>query len=229
LAQCWADEGTVVIAEEQTAGRGRMGRTWQGDPHQNLTFSLVLRPKSEPSSINLLPLYVGVAVAEAIELETGLEVVCKWPNDILVNGKKAAGILIEGSLKETSIDFVVVGIGVNVNQKTFPPEIAPKATSLGNESGREISRESLFRQILLSLERHYQSMKTNGVEHVISLWSSRSSMIGRQVSVDQNGSIFTGVVKGLDGHGALLLDRDGMDVALLAGDVTILDSGGMYR
>ena len=227
LAGCWAPEGTVVFAEQQTAGKGRLGRSWFANPRENLTFSIILRPMGAAETLNVLPLCVGVALAEAIERSTGLEVVCKWPNDILIDGKKAAGILIEGSLRESTIDFVVVGIGLNVNQQTFAPEIASKATSLALAAGREFDRVRIFQDILSSLERHYRRVRQKGFDEIVPLWMSKSRMVGSRIAVSQNGTVLTGTVKGLTSHGELLLDHDGEERAFLAGDVTILEHAFM--
>ena len=151
LAGCWADEGTVIIAEQQTAGKGRLGRVWQANPNENLTFSIILRPTANPEQVNLLPLYVAVAVAQAIERTTSLKVECKWPNDLLVNNRKVAGILLEGSVKDNTLEYVVVGIGVNVNQVAFAHDLEGKATSLRLEGGKEVDRLLLFRELLSSL------------------------------------------------------------------------------
>ncbi len=223
LASCWAPEGTVVFAEEQTAGRGRLGRSWIANPRENLTFSIILRPSGSPDSLNVLPLCVGVALADVIERMSGLEVVCKWPNDILIQGKKAAGILIEGSLRETTVDYVVVGIGLNVNQKTFSGDIAARATSLALAAGHEFDRVQIFQDLLTSLERHYRRFRQKGFDEIVPLWMSRSRMIGSRIAVSQNGTVLTGTVKGLTNHGELLLDHDGEERAFLAGDVTILE------
>ena len=145
VAACGAAEGTIIITEHQTAGKGRLGRHWQAEPNQNLMFSLVLRPNVSPESINLLPLYVAVAVSDAIENATGLKVECKWPNDILYNGKKVAGILIEGSIKQNAVEYVVIGIGINVNQMKFDGDLTTKASSLRLECQKEIDRTVLFR------------------------------------------------------------------------------------
>src|SRR5512140_1081597 len=115
LAGCWAEEGTVIIAEQQTAGRGRLGRSWEANPNENLTFSIILRPTISPDAVNLLPLSVAVAVSEAIEKLTGMRPECKWPNDLLLDGKKVAGILLEGSVTQSKVDWIVIGVGVNVN------------------------------------------------------------------------------------------------------------------
>jgi BirA family biotin operon repressor/biotin-[acetyl-CoA-carboxylase] ligase len=224
LAGCWAEEGTLVFAERQTAGKGRLGRTWLANPYENLTFSLILRPTLPPEALNLLPLYAAVAVAEAIEHETGLSVECKWPNDLLIGGKKGAGILLEGSLKEEGLDYVVLGIGVNVNQTAFPDDISPRATSLKMQAGREIDRVRLLREILRMLEIHYTSIMKKGFHNLLPLWLSRTTMLNKEISVTQDGTVISGVVKGLSPEGALILNTGGVEKTLFAGDVTILGS-----
>ncbi len=225
LASCWAVEGTVIIAEEQTDGRGRLGRTWFASPGQNLTFSLVLRPPGPADDLNLLPLFVGVAVADAVQNLTGLPAKCKWPNDIMINERKTAGILIEGSMKDSSVEFVIVGIGINVNQREFPPDLSEKATSLALELGTEVDRAELFREIMRSLESRYEALRECGFQSIIPLWTERTSMIGRKISVSQNGVLMEGVAQGINEQGALVLGNNGNSVALMAGDVTILDHG----
>ncbi len=224
LAGCWAEEGTLVFAERQTAGKGRLGRSWIANPYENLTFSLILRPTLPPEALNLLPLYAAVAVAEAIEHETGLSVECKWPNDILIGGKKSAGILLEGSLKEEGLDYVVLGIGINVNQTSFPDDIAPRATSLKVQAGRDIDRILLLRQILRTLEIHYTAIMKKGFQNLIPLWLSRTTMLNKEISVAHDGTVLSGIVKGLSPEGALILDAGGTEKTLFAGDVTILGS-----
>ena len=224
LAGCWAEEGTLVYAERQTAGKGRLGRSWLANPYENLTFSLILRPILPPEALNLLPLYAAVAVAEAIEHETGLSVECKWPNDLLIGGKKSAGILLEGSLKEDGLDYVVLGIGVNVNQTSFPDDIAPRATSLKVQAGRDIDRILLLRQILKTLESHYTAIMKKGFHNLLPLWLSRTTMVNKEISVTQDGTVISGIVKGLSPEGALILDAGGTEKTLFAGDVTILGS-----
>ena len=155
IANVGGPEGIVVIAEEQTAGKGRLGRRWLANPNENLTFSLVLRPSVTAEAMNQMPLFVGVALAEAIEKATGIRAECKWPNDILLNRKKVAGILVESSLAHNLVEYVVVGIGVNVNQTEFPPDLAGKATSLRLETRREFDRGALFKDILTALEALY--------------------------------------------------------------------------
>lgn len=223
LAGCWAEEGTLVLAEQQTEGRGRLGRTWQASPNENLTFSLILRPELPAEALNLLPLYAAVAVAEAVEKVTGIAVECKWPNDLLVQNKKAAGILLEGSLKEDAVEYVVIGIGLNVNQMIFPSEIAGRATSLRLSSGREIDRAGLLRAILRSLEAHYLTIMKHGFHVILPLWLSRTRMINKNITVSQDGTTLSGIVTGLSPEGALILKTNGTEKTLYAGDVSIVD------
>lgn len=222
VASCGAMEGTVVIAEQQTAGRGRMGRSWEATPNENLIFSIVLRPQVSADALNLLPLYVAVAVSEAIERVTGLKVECKWPNDILCNGKKLAGILIEGSVKQDVMDYVVIGVGINVNQVRFEGELSAKASSLKLESNKEVDRVRLFKEILSGLEKDYKSFETSGFQSVVPQWMARSTMLNRTISVSQQGNVISGVVKGLSPEGGLVLKTNGSEQTVFAGDVTVL-------
>ena len=222
VAGCGASEGTVVIAEQQTAGKGRLGRLWEANPNENLMFSLVLRPKASTDALNLLPLYVAVAVSGAIERATGLKVECKWPNDILYKGKKLAGILIEGSIKQNMVDYVVIGVGINVNQAKFDGELSTKASSLRLEADKEIDRVSLFKEILKGLEDDYRGFQNSGFHSVVPQWIARSTMINRPISVSQQGNIISGVVKGLSADGGLVLQTNGTEQTVFAGDVTVL-------
>jgi BirA family biotin operon repressor/biotin-[acetyl-CoA-carboxylase] ligase len=222
LASCGAPEGTVVHSEAQTAGRGRLGRAWEANPNENLTFSLVLRPGSSPANVNLLPLLVAVAVAEGVKAVTGVSAECKWPNDLLLQGKKFAGILLEGSLKQEELEFVVVGIGINVNQEAFPEALSGKATSLRLATGQSVNREELFKVIVERLETHYLAMKPTGFSSVLPLWQSMSTMTGKTVSILEHGDTLTGVVRGLSPDGGLVLATSGADRTVFAGDVTVI-------
>jgi BirA family biotin operon repressor/biotin-[acetyl-CoA-carboxylase] ligase len=223
LAGCWAHEGTVVIAEKQTAGRGRLGRVWLANPNQNLTFSLILRPSIPPEKLPLLSLYAAVAIADAVKKAIGADVECKWPNDLLLNGKKFGGVLLEASVQQDAVEHVIVGIGVNVNQEVFPEALGDRATSLSLGAGKEIDRFEVFRLILSSLEAHYTKMMASGVESILPLWLARSSMVNRTISVSQQGTVYSGVVKGLSRDGGLVVQRDGAEQTLFAGDITILE------
>ncbi len=222
VAACGALEGTIVVAEEQTAGRGRLGRVWKSNANENLMFSIVLRPNIDPESINLLPLYVAVALSEGIEHLTGMKAECKWPNDLLINKKKVCGILIEASIRQNTVEHVVIGIGLNVNQTRFDESLRAKATSLKLEVGSDIDRNELFREIVACLETEYLQIASHGIHTVLPHWLSRTSMINKMISVSQKGSVFTGVVKGLSNDGGLVVQTSGIEKTLFSGDVTIL-------
>jgi BirA family biotin operon repressor/biotin-[acetyl-CoA-carboxylase] ligase len=222
VAGVGALEGTVVVADQQTAGRGRLGRIWESSPGENLMFSVVLRPNITADKLNLLPLYVAVAVSQAIERMTKLKVECKWPNDILVNKKKVAGILIEGSTKQNTVEYVVVGVGINVNQTTFSRDLSAKATSIKLETGRDFDRAKLLREVLTSFESSYGAVAASAFQSVVPLWLSRSTMLNQNISVAQQGNVISGTVKGLSSEGALILQTNGSEKTLYAGDVTIV-------
>ncbi|MBI5474576.1 MAG: biotin--[acetyl-CoA-carboxylase] ligase [Ignavibacteriae bacterium] len=222
LANVGAAEGVVVLAEQQTAGRGRLGRTWLSQPEENLTFSVLLRPEVSTESINLLPLYVAVAVSQAIENSTGLRAECKWPNDLLIDKKKVAGILIESSMRQNRLEYVVVGLGLNVNQMQFTNGLLQKATSLKLETGKDFDRAKLLREILFNLETHYTQAVENDFKSVIPFWLSRTTMINKPIVVSQGNDIISGVVTGLSLDGGLVLQTNGRSQTMFAGDVTIL-------
>lgn len=223
LAGSGEEEGTLVIAEEQTAGKGRLGRTWQATSGENLTFSIILRPDIPPEKINLLPLGIAVAAARAIDTSTGISVCCKWPNDLLLDGKKCAGILMESAMGSRGVEYLVVGIGINVNQRIFPEELRQKATSLSLHAGRPADRVTLLRALLESLEAHYDAYLGGGFDSVVPSWLSLAPIIGRRVTADTQGTLLIGTVIGISADGGLQIRTDAGDRTLFAGDVTILD------
>ena len=224
LAGCWAEEGTVIIAEEQTAGRGRLGRPWLANPNENLTFSIILRPALLPDQLNIIPLYVAVAVTQAVERVSGLKVECKWPNDLLIKGRKFGGILIEGSVKQNAVEYVVVGIGINVNQERFAGDLAKTATSLRLQKGAQIDRKRLFGEILNSMESHYATASNSHFQSILPLWRSYTSMIDKKISVMEHGAMVSGVVRGFTPEGGLVMETEGKERTLFAGDVTVVGS-----
>jgi BirA family biotin operon repressor/biotin-[acetyl-CoA-carboxylase] ligase len=221
LAEHGVAEGTLVIAEEQTAGRGRLGRSWLSNPGENLTFSLVLRPRPSQPGSGLLPLAIGVAVARAIEGAVDLRVECKWPNDLLVEGQKVAGILMETSVDTTGAPYVIVGIGLNVNQTFFAEEIRNRATSLKAWTRTELDREKLLCACLAELESVYDRSAPGGFQDVLQEWNARSTLPGRTVTVTAGGRETTGVVRGISRDGALVVRAGGTDRVFFAGEVTI--------
>ena len=223
LASAWAEEGTAVIAEFQSAGRGRLGRTWVAAPGENLTFSLVLRPQITPDAMNLLSLVVAVGIARGIKEHTGVKVLCKWPNDLLCGGRKVAGILLEGVLAADRVESVIAGIGLNVNQKTFPEELSTKATSLALETGSVIERSDLFRTLLKSLEDEYMEQASAGFKYVVKRWLAYAPLIGKRIAVATNGLVIEGIVRGISNGGGLIVSTQNGERTFLAGDVTIVD------
>ncbi|GLI39214.1 biotin--[acetyl-CoA-carboxylase] ligase [Geobacter hydrogenophilus] len=224
LAEDGAVEGTVVIADAQNRGRGRLGRQWESPAGVNLYCSIVLRPPIMPLHAPQLTFLSAVAVAEAIERSAGLAPVIKWPNDVLVNGFKVAGMLNEMSAETERIDFLVLGIGVNINMQRdqFPADLRHPASSLAIEAGHEVSRLSFTRALLESLDVHYSQYRAEGYAPLRQAWLGRSAVMGRRVRVSGNQGDMAGTVEGIDEIGALLLrTADGTLERVLAGDVTI--------
>jgi BirA family biotin operon repressor/biotin-[acetyl-CoA-carboxylase] ligase len=202
-------DGTVVIAETQTAGKGRMGRVWHSARESGLYFSLVLRPAIPSRLVPLLSLAVATALHDAIERLTGLDVDIKWPNDLLTGGRKAAGILAEAHGEIDRVSTVIMGIGVNVNHSEFPPEISSIATSLRMASGRAQSRLELLTVFLELLEPLLTRFETEGPAVIAAEWSSRSSFAqGRRIRVLDGARTLDGVTRGLNNFGALMLQTD---------------------
>jgi BirA family transcriptional regulator, biotin operon repressor / biotin---[acetyl-CoA-carboxylase] ligase len=223
LASQGSAEGTVVLAERQTAGRGRLGRYWVSAPGENLTFSIVLRPEILPERGGLLPLATAVGVAGGIINATKLPIICKWPNDLLIAGKKLAGILMESALSPTGFQYVIAGIGVNVNQTAFPDGLDRKATSLALQTGHAIERHALLRHILESLEHTFETFAADGFSSVVPAWLALAPIIETRVTAENQGEIITGTVTGISPDGGLQLQSDAGERTLFAGDVTILD------
>jgi BirA family biotin operon repressor/biotin-[acetyl-CoA-carboxylase] ligase len=215
--------GTVIIAEEQTAGRGRFGRRWEAAASMNILFSILLRPdRSLLERIPLVPFAAAIAVAEAIETVTGLTVECKWPNDLLVSRKKISGMLLESVMTSSSIEKLVLGIGVNVNQEEFPADIQPQPTSLRNETGKPVDRILLMQRLLEALEDRYMQLIHGAPAATLALWKSRTTMFGTQVTVQQLHDTLSGIAEDISADGSLLLrNANGLLYAVRAGDVTL--------
>ena len=223
LAARGEEEGTIVIAEEQTAGRGRQGRAWASRAGENLTFTLILRPRIPTEKISLLPLGIAVAVAQGIRQCTSLPVVCKWPNDLLLDGGKVAGILMESVLGPHGPEHVIVGIGINVNQKEFSGPLLQRATSLAARTGTIVDRTALLRAVLESIEKDYATYASGGLDTILPAWLSLAPMVGKRITVALQGTTIAGTVLGVSADGGLQLQTDAGDITLFAGDVTILD------
>jgi BirA family biotin operon repressor/biotin-[acetyl-CoA-carboxylase] ligase len=202
-----APEGSVFLAEEQTAGRGRAANTWQSPRSTGIYCSAILRPKLPPSDVLVLSLAAGLAVQSAIQnVDSRVSADLKWPNDVLIDGKKACGILTEMNAEATRVRYIVVGIGINVNQASFPKELA--ATSLRLTTGSEWSRVEVTAALLKLLDREYRNLVENSGarEDILKRFAKRSSWVrGKQVRIEENGSAFEGTTEGLDERGFLLV------------------------
>ncbi len=221
-------EGIVVIADEQTGGKGRFGRKWESPHGVNLLFTVLLKPKLTPQQVSLITLVAAIAVTHAIRKLTGVTAGIKWPNDILINGKKTGGILTEIKACANQIDILAIGIGVNVNMTPdmMGKEIRTLATSLKIEKGTSLNRAVLFRAILAELETYYKILLRGDSVTLIQEWLSLNSTIGNTVSVRNQDSVITGVAEGINESGELLLKLEsGETKTIYAGDVTILKKG----
>ena len=225
LAVQGAPEGTLVIADEQTAGKGRLGRRWLAPPGTGLLMSLLFRPRFlAPYQAQRLTMICSLAVVEAIEAVTGLAAAIKWPNDIMVQGRKAGGILTELGTTGEGLEYAVVGLGLNVNldlgAMEAMQELAATATSLSRELGREVSRLALLWGILARVEGRYQRLEAGALPH--DEWASRLVTLHNNVIVDTPQGVVEGWAEGVDADGALILRTNGGErQRVLAGDVTL--------
>ena len=202
-----AKEGTLVIADSQTKGRGRLDRKWVASAGTSILASLILRPAIELSQVNRIVLITTISIIHAIRNVANLHALIKWPNDIVINNKKVVGILAESKTEKNSLSFVVVGFGINVNipKGNFPEEIADIATSLSIESGREVSRVYLLQEVLKQIESRYLRLNDNGF---LDEWKSLSATIGNQIQIEYPDSTRTGLATDIDENGALIVQLD---------------------
>jgi BirA family transcriptional regulator, biotin operon repressor / biotin---[acetyl-CoA-carboxylase] ligase len=224
LARGGAAEGAVVFAESQTKGRGRLGRRWESASHCGLWFSVLLRPQLRVPACTQLTITGATALARAIRNQTGLMLEIKWPNDIMYEGKKLAGILTELSGELDFVRYVILGIGVNVNQETsdFSKDLAKTATSLLLATGQKISRPELAVSILEALDADYQRLNSGQFGSLADEWSQQCATIGRQICLRIGGRTLEGRAEALDEDGALLLRTEhGRLERIIGGDVTL--------
>ena len=217
-AQEGAKEGTVIVAEEQTAGRGRIRRSWLS-PRGSIALSIILYPPL--AYLSSLIMVASLAVAGSIEQVTGLKAQIKWPNDVLVNGKKVCGILVESDVRGNKVDYAVIGIGVNANLKLSEfPQIAPMATSLSQELGRNVSRREMIRSLLTEAERLYLALPAG--DSVFKQWRDNLVTLGKKVQVSSGEATYKGTAESVASDGSLLLRQpDGSLLKVVAGDVTL--------
>jgi BirA family transcriptional regulator, biotin operon repressor / biotin---[acetyl-CoA-carboxylase] ligase len=229
LAGGGAPEGTTVAAEAQTAGRGRLGRTWFSPQGAGLYVSVVVRPdtggrrgvpSAGPGLPAMLTLAAGVALAEAVRETTGLPAEIKWPNDLVFGRRKLAGILAEASAQGAEIEYVILGFGVNVRPVTYPPDVASRATSIEAELGRPIDRGLLLARALEGMSACREALRRGEIGGVLDRWRRLSpGAAGARVEWRAPGGTVTGRTAGLDGDGALLVERGGRVERVVAGEV----------
>jgi BirA family biotin operon repressor/biotin-[acetyl-CoA-carboxylase] ligase len=214
-------EGTVVVAAEQTAGRGRFARPWLSQRDAGLYCSLVLRPRLAAAEAPVVTLALGLATGRALHRVSGVACDLRWPNDVLMNGRKCCGILTEMTAAADRVEHIVAGIGVNVNHSQFPPELAASATSLRLETGCEYVLDVVLTEVLAEVDRYLEILGQRGPAAIVELFSRASSYVrGKRVAVVNADTELAGVTAGLTPAGVLLLRRDdGVVAPVLAGSV----------
>ncbi len=222
LARQGAEHGTLVVTEEQTAGRGRRGRSWTSEKNSGIFASLILRPQLPARRIPMLTLAVGIALVEALHTCGLSEAWLKWPNDIWVGNRKLAGILSELSGELDQVDFVVIGMGVNTHQTEFPAELAATATSFYRETGQRPNRAKLLAYVLQELERVLPLLDLADPAPLLAAWQKHDRLLGQTVNVVETSDQYTGTALGLTPTGALRIGlANGSEKVVLAGDVSI--------
>lgn len=223
LAEQGEPNGTLVVAEQQTAGKGRRGRTWSSPPGTGIWMSLLLRPDFSPEHASMLTLVAALAVETGIREVTGLDCQIKWPNDIVLDGKKICGILTEMSTEEDCIRHVVVGIGINVNIRDFPEEIGQTATSLAIVSGKERKRAPLVDAVLRAWERYYELYsQTLDMSLLCETYNARLVNLGREVRVLAPKDGYSGISHGINNAGELLVELENGEIReVISGEVSV--------
>lgn len=223
LGESGGIHGLLVTAEHQTAGRGRFGRSWVDTSGANIAMSLLLRPEIKPAAASVLTLMSALSVRDAIAEETGIDTRIKWPNDIVAEGRKVCGILTEMSSDMDGIRYVVVGIGINVNNRSFPGELERSAVSLYQLSGREFYRGSLAASVMKWIEYYYEIfMETKSFAGLMDNYNRRLVNVNRGVKVHGPGEVYTGTALGINAEGELLVETaDGKVKNVSSGEVSV--------
>lgn len=224
LASEGAPEGTLVIAESQSKGKGRLGRRWYSVPGKGLNVSMILRPQIMPSSAPGLTMVTAVAMAEALEQSGLSSYEIKWPNDIIVDGRKAAGILSEIKTGPDVIDFIVIGFGINLNSEPsdYPEEIRDIACSIKDHVKTEIDRCEFLGKFLINFETHYFNYIEKGFKDILDLWIDKSGIINKKIKVSLINGSFTGIVKGVGDDGNLIVHTEDGIRMVNSGDINYI-------
>ena len=216
------ENGTVVAAREQTRGKGRLGRTWQSKKDDGIAFSVLLRPNVAPSEVSAITPLAGLAVCKAIREYTKLDCVIKWPNDIIIGRKKLVGILTEMSAEFDAVEYVITGIGINVDHTSFPEEIAFKATSLLLETGRHIDKNEFLACVLEHLENEFVKNNLELTPTALSEYTDLCATVGRSVTFQRGTRRISGMAVGVSEHGELkVMMSDGTISLVNSGEVTV--------
>ena len=221
-----AVEGTLVVAETQTAGRGRLGRHWLSPPGLGIYASLLLRPPLPPNELPQITLSTAVSVVRALTRAVGVTPGIKWPNDLMLKGKKLGGILTEMETESDQIRYLVVGLGLNVNNPDFPPELAGQATSLLKAEGRRFSRLSILQAWLEEFEALYMRFLAHGFPEILEEWKQHSVTLGKYVAVRQGPRQVEGLAMEVSADGSLVLETArGEEVKVTSGEITLESAG----
>jgi len=214
------EEGLVVIADHQTSGRGRSGKVWHSEPENGIYLSTLFRPTLSPEKLPLITLMAGLATIFAVNQVIPYPARLKWPNDLLLNGKKIAGVLCENY--STQPPAVIIGIGINVNHSQFPSEIKDIATSLKLETGLKINRTSLIKNLIIQLDFQYNELKNNEIEKLLERWCQNTDLFGKTITINKGNQKITGKALRLDKLGRLVIaDKSGDELVLDSGEVSL--------
>jgi BirA family biotin operon repressor/biotin-[acetyl-CoA-carboxylase] ligase len=216
----FSQNGTVLLAEFQNKGKGRKDKVWISNSGQNLTFSILLKGEFKSRKINLINLSTSLAIAQAIENLCQLNVELKWPNDVLIDKKKIAGILLESTSKSNKINKIVIGIGINVNQPNFPGKFDIPPTSIRKEFHSLVSREKLLSEVLNNLEQNFETAKEQS-DKIMSDWRIRCKMIGEKVKIIEDEKTKFGIFEDIDEEGFLILKQGELREKIHYGDVIL--------
>lgn len=221
LAEQGACDGTLVVSEVQNSGKGRRGRGWASPAGEGIWMSFVLRPNFMPSHASMLTLVAGIAVVDGLK-KAGVNASIKWPNDIVCSGKKVCGILTEMSAEMDYINYIVIGIGINVYTEKFPDDIADVAISLYQENPKQYHRAQLISDILKAFEAYYEEfLKTEDLTHLTGLYGRYLVNVNRQVRIIEGDGEFVGVARGINHKGELLVDVNGSEKTVASGEVSV--------
>ncbi len=220
--QAGAPDGSVFVAEQQTGGKGRLGRVWTSPKGEGIWFSILLRPKDSPLQISNITLLAGLAVCRAIRKFSGCPALIKWPNDVVIGSKKVCGILTEISAEVDCIHYLIIGIGINANTQKFPEELSVKATSLQIETGTPVLRAKLLQAVLAEFEFLYLSFPTAKEPEFLDLYRSLCVSLNRRVSTVRRGKVISGKAIDITPQGELFVQMDsGEKISINAGEVTV--------